>query len=791
MSDELRCFYDFERFRLDPVRRRLLRDGEPVRLTPKAFDTLLILVESSGRTIEKDDLMERVWPDAVVEENNLNQNISALRRVLGDSRDESRYIATIPGFGYRFVAEVKRVVPEEEQAVREPRKLRLVVGNPIELGEDAEGEKPGSIAISAEPGASVMAAAPERDFSERIETLSPAHHTGEIIIAAAKRHKKVSALILSLIFVGAAAIAFWVYKLVISNRIKTAATETTAKEIEVTVLTRTGTIGIGTISRDGQYIVYSVREAGLESLWLRQVAAPSALQVIPSADVSYQGLTFSLDSNHVYVVRREIKGPGQALYRVAALGSVPIKLLADVHSPISLSPDGTRLAFVRESKDESALIIANVDGSNQRKLAARPMSDQFKVPAWSPDGKEIACSAGSGDPYDIRNSVVAVRVQDGSQRPLTPQKWAWTRWVEWLANGSGFLLTGRDSHETQNQIWHISYPGGVARRLTDDSKPYYSISMTADSRTLLAVQSQLLSDIWVLPDLKSDKARKATFGIGAYGSARYAPDGRIVYSSSASGSSGIWIMNTDGGDQKQLTSDASVNEDPVVSPDGKYIVFGSNRAGVINIWRMNRDGSNPLQLTRGGGEKFPQCSPDGRWVVYNSVAHERDFYALWKVPIEGGEPTRLTDTNTYYPAISPDNTRLAYIYPGESSDRRYRIAVIPFEGGQPEKTFDVAPGLDFIPYVRWSSDGQSLTYAAARDGFHNIWAQPLGGGPARQLTDLKIEGRIFFDWSRDGKHLVFVRRLWTNDLVLLRNFGSLGIAGKNSQVLCSHCAKAS
>ena len=107
MSEEEKYFYEFGRFRLDPVKRRLLRDGEPVRLTPKAFDTLLILIESSDRTIEKYDLMQRVWPDAVVEENNLNQNISALRRVLGDSRDESRYIATIPGLGYRFVAEVK------------------------------------------------------------------------------------------------------------------------------------------------------------------------------------------------------------------------------------------------------------------------------------------------------------------------------------------------------------------------------------------------------------------------------------------------------------------------------------------------------------------------------------------------------------------------------------------------------------------------------------------------------------------------------------------------------------
>ena len=109
MSQQNRQFYDFGPFRIDVVKRRLLRDGEVLRLTPKAFDLLLVLVEESGRTIEKDELLDRVWPGTAVEENNLNQNITALRKSLGDSRQESQYIATIPGIGYRFVAEVRKV----------------------------------------------------------------------------------------------------------------------------------------------------------------------------------------------------------------------------------------------------------------------------------------------------------------------------------------------------------------------------------------------------------------------------------------------------------------------------------------------------------------------------------------------------------------------------------------------------------------------------------------------------------------------------------------------------------
>jgi len=112
MSEEKPQFYEFGPFRLDPLKRRLLREGEVVRLTPKAFDLLLVLVEARGQTLEKDELLEKVWPDTIVEENNLNQNITALRKLLGDSRQESQYIATISKLGYRFVADVRTVEAE-------------------------------------------------------------------------------------------------------------------------------------------------------------------------------------------------------------------------------------------------------------------------------------------------------------------------------------------------------------------------------------------------------------------------------------------------------------------------------------------------------------------------------------------------------------------------------------------------------------------------------------------------------------------------------------------------------
>src|SRR5438045_2501400 len=104
--------YEFDSFRLDAHKRLLFGDrGDVIPLKPKVFDTLIFLVSNSGRLVEKDELISAIWPDTVVEENNLNKNISALRRSLGEDRSEHRFIVTVPGRGYKFVADVAEKSP--------------------------------------------------------------------------------------------------------------------------------------------------------------------------------------------------------------------------------------------------------------------------------------------------------------------------------------------------------------------------------------------------------------------------------------------------------------------------------------------------------------------------------------------------------------------------------------------------------------------------------------------------------------------------------------------------------
>src|SRR5260221_3700599 len=129
--------YEFGDFRIDTVRRLLLAgDGLTRSLSPKAFDTLLYMVEHSDVLLDKEALMKAIWPDTVVEENNLNQNISILRRVLGGDRHEHRYIVTVPGRGYRFVASVRtHSVSATAASVGAIKSLAVLPFQPLVVGD--------------------------------------------------------------------------------------------------------------------------------------------------------------------------------------------------------------------------------------------------------------------------------------------------------------------------------------------------------------------------------------------------------------------------------------------------------------------------------------------------------------------------------------------------------------------------------------------------------------------------------------------------------------------------------
>ena len=738
VTKQAQCIYEFGIFRVDAAKRLLLRDGETVPLTPKSFDILLALVERAGEVVSKESLINRVWPDSFVEEGNLTYNISILRKALGERAGEHQYIATVPGRGYQFVETVKDLTDDNAPVVTNHTAMNLVVPENETSSQSALGE-----ATRGRP-------------------------LNESFISWVAQNKRAVLLAAAVLVVAGAGISFGLYKLLSGARSQSNLAEPFHK-MKITRLTTTGKASVAAISPDGKYVAHVIRDRSQQSLWLRHIATGSDKQIVPMAQGNYTALTFSPDGNYIYFLRYESGGGN--LYRVPVLGDSIQRLGRDIDARITFSPDGRRISYVRgyPERDEAVLITANADGTDEQTLLTKRLNDVFASaprtwgPAWSPDGEVIAFALRKGGPDGKYWNVMTVRVKDNAERQVTLQKWSELGQLAWLSDGSGLIVAAADEEsDPAQQIWHVSYPKGNVRRITNDTNDYSGVTLTADSMALASVQIEQISNVWAVPAGDANRAVQLTSNNvdGANGIA-WAPDGRILYATRVRGSSDIWIMNADGTGQNQLTVDTRVNGNPSVSPDGRYVVFVSNRTGNRCIWRMDIDGSNPKQLTYGIDARSPEITPDGQWVVYSDVGSGK--LTLWKVSIEGDNQVQLTDYYSVGPAVSPDGKQIAFIFLDEQvTPKRSRIAIIPFDGGPPTKVLDLTPRR-----IRWTSDGRALTYPDTRNGVPNIWAQPLDGSPPKQLTNFTTDQIFAYAWSRDGKQLACARGNRNSDVVLI------------------------
>jgi Tol biopolymer transport system component len=525
------------------------------------------------------------------------------------------------------------------------------------------------------------------------------------------------------------------------------------------------------ISPDGKYVAHVESSIGQQSLWIKQVNAANDIQIVPPMQGGFFGLTFSPDGADLYYV---FNGTGVGvLYRVPALGGPPTKLLTNIDSPVTFSPDGKRLAFVRgniASKGESALLIANADGTGEQALATRKLPQSFSPiyftgPSWSPDGKLIACVVASyegGQHVDL----MTFGVEDGSAKILNHQRWNYIGRVQWLTDASGLLMISGDLARRATQIRYISYPDGETRSITNDLNGYRDLSLTSDATKLMTVQMTARFSLWSMPAIDSTRAIQVNSGRTANSSAAWTPDGKIVFSSAASGGPDILIADANGGTRTQLTNNAGSNYDVAVSRDGPYIVFSSNRGGGnFNVWRMDSNGGNPLRLTNGLSEDLPAVSPDGRWVVYTSS--DQSKRGVWKTSIDGDEPVRLIE-NAVGAQVSPDGKLIACFYLTDPNPPR--LAIIPFDGGAPIKTFELqntAWSTSAPPTIRWSNDGGAILYSSILNNVGNIWSQPVEGGKPTKVTDFKDSIIVGFDLSQDGKQIICSRGVLIRNAVLI------------------------
>lgn len=755
MSNQIKCFYEFGPFRIDTVNRQLLRDGELVPLKAKAVETLLALIEHNGEVVEKDDLMKWLWPDSFVEEANLTQNIYMLRKALG----ESGYIETVPRRGYKFAAEVKEweEIPSDLIVIKEKTTARVSYEEETDDSFEAE---PKRLSLEAKDyqaltgiervGAQAVLQLPQ------VESTARPHGRRKVWLAAA--------FVAGLILIGI--IAFRLYS-----------SSLPFEKVKLTRFTTTGKAVKAAISPDGKYLAYVLSDAGQQSIWLRQIATGKDLQLVSPLRTDFDGLTFSHDGSYVYYVSQEMNHLG-VLFQVPSLGGTPTKLAEDVDSPVTLSPDDKRLAFIRFSPTDRSIIIANTDGTEEKRLASTSQGASFRIgvtvsppafipPAWSPDGKTIACPVMITDGEGEYQSIWGFPTDGGAGRPLAFERWQSVGRMDWLADGSGLLTIAAElgANSTQ-QIWYISYPKGAARRVTNDLSDYRDLSLTTDAKTLIAVQSKRRANIQVAQSSDMAHPRQLTnTNYDGLGGISWTPDGKLVYTLQAGGEQNLWLTGLDSGEPKQLTAHAGLNRQPVVSPDGRYIVFVSNRTGRYHLWRIDADGKHPQELTHGAEDGEPDFSLDSQSVIYRSMVSGTAY--LFRVAITGGEPVRLTDKTSGLPAVSPDGKLIAFYYRTAPAAKN-QIAIMPIAGGEPKLICDLPA---HYGQLHWMPDGSAIAFADRQSEQGNIWSQPLDGGPAKQLTYWRPDPIFSFNWSRDGRWLAYADGALTSDVILISDTG--------------------
>src|SRR5690349_9695317 len=680
----------------------------------------------------------------------------------------SRVLPGIPSELARIVTKCLKKDREERYQVVKDLWLDLkALKQELEFQQKSAGETPAHVsAVAGEPTA--MFSAP-RTTVERsgISTIT------ESLSIEIKRHKFGAALAFVLITIVLAVGGFGVYELFAKRDMG----NPHFWDINLAPLTNSGNAIDATISPDGKYIVYVLSDRSSQSLWIRQVSAANDKMILPPAPVGFFGMTFSPDGNDLYYVIKANLDQG-ALYRMPAFGGTPVKLLERIDAPVSFSPDGKQFVFVRGNYPKpgsSALIITNIDGTNERQLSVKDFPNKFAPifftgPSWSPDGKTIAASVAS---VGGTSKVVGFNVADGTEQDLSQQRWTFAARVEWLRDMSGVLVVAGDTAGI-TQLWLIEHPGGRARRVTNDLSTYRAIGLTQDGKKFTTVQASGLVNLWVVPDGDASKGlRLPTGNVSFYSSAgnnvTWTPDGRIAFVSNEGGNPHIWITKPDGSERKQLTANEASNFSPVVTPDGRYIVYSVWRGDRRNLWRMNLDGSNPVQLTSGLVDSFPSVTPDSRWVIYTAPSGAKPV--LWKVSIDGGAPTQVSDHVATMGAVSPDGNLIAFLYP-ESPDMLAppnRITVMPFEGSGDTKIFSIPSSGTVLTILKWAQDGKSVLYTNTTNNVTNIWSQPVDGGPAKQVTDFKEMLITGFAWSRDGKQLACTRGNLVRDAVLIRD----------------------
>ena len=306
--------------------------------------------------------------------------------------------------------------------------------------------------------------------------------------------------------------------------------------------------------------------------------------------------------------------------------------------------------------------------------------------------------------------------------------------------------------------------------MTYDLDAYRSISMNSDGRLLAAVQVQVSYAIFVGPAANPDQSRSISPGNFDGIGLRWMTDGTLL---SQNVTSQFSILKPEGKERVPMFQDDVYAGHFSVCRNDRSIVMMRQRFGEHStIWRTDSTGRNAKQITEGPADRAPNCSPDGKSVIY--VSGSQESYRLMKIPVDGGRPILLSDSGDLAGLqYSPDGLQIADLE--ARKDGRVVLVTRDSQTGKVSKTFAIelfSRQVDFNSAgwnLQWTPDGRALTYTLEKNSTVNLWSQPLSGAPPRQITHFP-DSIVAYDWSPDGKQIALTRMSDSRNVVLISNF---------------------
>jgi Tol biopolymer transport system component/DNA-binding winged helix-turn-helix (wHTH) protein len=739
-------FYEFGEFRLDIRRRILTKNGEQVVLKNRHFELLLTLVENEGQILSQEELIEKVWDGAYIENSNVKKGISALRQILEESPTDSVYIKTVHRKGYSFVANI-RALPEENENdfYNEPKANNEFIPKNLDVKFNVTNEDKSSESRSF---AETLPAINKTSTKPKISTFS----FNKIIIF-------VTALLI-FIFVGVLSFVNWKF---ISRK----SSPIDFSQVQIAPLTNMGNINAGNISRTGEYFYFATKEQGLVSLWLKNLKTGVIRQITSPQKIHIYASDFAPDDQSIYFWLVDDNNPERnGIYQVNITNPEMRKISNKEWIGFKFSPDGKRVVYWRRGineQNDNGLFTANLDGSDEKSVFNYDGKLDLLSVDWSPDGRFLTYAAKKISANKTFYFIAQVPYKGGDEQfvlePRTQQIFS----ALWMPDSRGLAVTALDENSKMQQVWYLSYPEGEWQRITNDLNWYWVARPTIDGSGILVSQQRDVFNLWV-GDGNGQNFRQITSDTLFYQpDVGWIDDETLLFAAKTEGNNEIWQMSADGKERRQLTFDPSNDRYPQATQGGERILFLSDRSGTTQIWQMRHNGNDLKQVTNAPTDvgRF-RILPRGETIIYVMQLPGRGW-SLFKKSIDNNDFQMLpfSDVTALWD-ISPDGKDIAYLTQTKNGEK---VRLSTLEENKVLQEFDIS---DFNRIV-WAKDGKSLLYDNHYQNRKQIFMQPLTGGQPRPLTNFDSDENIWnFDISPNGKRIASRRVRQYLDLMSIK-----------------------